>query len=85
MKKDGYGSSGANVDGYYIDKKGDKYKLNENFYRVNELDHPRFFSTEHHIELSRENKQEQYVPVGIEIEGYTVTSFYDKVVKISLE
>jgi hypothetical protein len=83
--KDGYGSSGANVDGYYIDKKGDKYKLNENFYRLNELDHPRFFSTEHHIELSRENKQEHYVPVWIEIEGYTVTSFYDKVVKISLE
>jgi hypothetical protein len=53
--------------------------------RLNELDHPRFFSTEHHIELLRENKQEHYVPVGIEIEGYTVTSFYDKVVKISLE
>ncbi|EKN66387.1 hypothetical protein BABA_16022 [Neobacillus bataviensis LMG 21833] len=50
-------------------------------FRQNELDQPRFFSTEHHIELSRENKQEQYVPVGIVIEGYTVTSFYDKEVE----
>jgi hypothetical protein len=82
--KEGHGESGANIDGYYIDKKGDKYKQSEYFYRLNELDHPRFFSTEHHIEMSLGNENEQYIPVGIEIEGYTVTSFYDKVVGISL-
>ncbi|MFJ5717946.1 DUF5643 domain-containing protein [Neobacillus sp. NPDC093127] len=83
--KDGHGGNGVRTDGYFIDKKGDKYKLSDYLFRQNELDHPRMFSTEHHIEFSGENNQEPNVPVGIEIEGYTVTSFYDKTVRISLK
>ncbi|WHY86966.1 DUF5643 domain-containing protein [Neobacillus novalis] len=83
--KDGHGGNGIRTDGYFIDKKGDKYKLSDYLLRQNELDHPRMYSTEHHIEFSGENNQELNVPVGIEIEGYTVTSFYDKVVSISLD
>jgi hypothetical protein len=79
--KDGHGGEGASIDGYYIDKKGDKYKASEYLFRLNELDHPRMFSTEHHIEFSGGNN----VPVGIEIEGYTITKFYDKVIGISLD
>ncbi|CAH2716599.1 hypothetical protein BACCIP111895_03786 [Neobacillus rhizosphaerae] len=79
--KDGHGGSGASINGYYIDKKGDKYKIGDYLLRQNELDHPRMFSTEHHIEFSGGNN----VPVGVEIEGYKVTSFYDKVVGISLD
>jgi hypothetical protein len=83
--KDGHGGNGVRTDGYFIDKKGDKYKLSDYLLRQNELDHPRMFSTEHHIEFSGENNQEPNVPVGIEIEGYSITSFYDKVVRISLD
>ncbi|MER2090570.1 MAG: DUF4179 domain-containing protein [Sporosarcina sp.] len=83
--KEGRGSSSASVDGYYIDKDGKKYKANENFYRLNNLVNPRFYSTEHHIELSTEDNEEYFVPVGLEIEGYTTTSFYNKVIEISLD
>ncbi len=62
-------------------KVGDKYKLSDYLLRQNELDHPRMFSTEHHNEFSGGNN----VPAWIEIEGYKVTSFYDKVVGISLD
>jgi hypothetical protein len=82
--KAGQGSSGASVDGYYIDKDGKKYKYSEGFYRLNELKNPRFFSTEHKIELSR-NDKEPFIPVRIEIEGYSVTTFDNQVVKISLD
>ncbi|MET3658037.1 DUF4179 domain-containing protein [Sporosarcina psychrophila] len=84
--KDGQGASGGtNVDGYYIDKHGGKYKVNENFYRLNELEHPRFFSTEHHIQLYRDDKEGDFVPAVLEIEGYSVTSFYDDIIEISFE
>jgi len=84
--KDGRGSSGGtNLDGYYIDKHGGKYKVSENFYRLNELEHPRFFPTEHHIELYRDDKEGDFVPAVLEIEGYSVTSFYDDIIDISFE
>jgi hypothetical protein len=83
--KDGKGSSSASVDGYYIDKDGKKYKASENFYRLNDLENPRFFSTEHQIELSTDDKKKHFVPVEIEIEGYSVTIFYDDIIEISLE
>ncbi|MET3319520.1 UNVERIFIED_ORG: hypothetical protein ABIC97_002616 [Peribacillus simplex] len=83
--KDGQGSSSDSVDGYYIDKDGKKYKGFENFYRLNDLEQPRFFSTEHHIELSRDDKKEHFVPVGIEIEGYTITSFSNQIIELPLK
>lgn len=83
--KDNRGSSNSSVDGYYIDKNGARYNAIENFYRLNELEQPRFFSTQHHIELSREDQDREMIPVGMEIEGYQTTSFYDQVVDISLE
>ncbi|MFC5587451.1 DUF4179 domain-containing protein [Sporosarcina soli] len=79
------GSSVASVDGYYIDKDGMKYKAMDYFYRLNELENPRFFSTEHHIELSREDQKGDYIPIGIEIEGYRITSIYDNIVEITLD
>lgn len=83
--KDGRGSSSSSVDGYYIDTDGKKYKASENFYRLNDLQNPRFFSTEHQIELSTNDKKEHFVPVGIEIEGYTVTSYYHEIIEVSLD
>jgi hypothetical protein len=83
--KDDRGSLSASVDGYYIDKKGKKYKASENFYRLNELENPRFFSTEHQIELSRDDQEGDYVPIKLAIEGYRTTLIYNKAVDISLE
>ncbi|KAA0966923.1 DUF4179 domain-containing protein [Sporosarcina sp. ANT_H38] len=83
--KDGRGSSNARVDGYYIDKEDNKYKASENFYRFHDLKNPIFFSTEHHVELSREDNKENFVPAWIEIEGYSETSFYDEIIEISLD
>ncbi len=83
--KDDRGSLSASMDGYYIDKKGKKYKASENFYRLNELENPRFFSTEHHIELSREDQEGDYVQIRLTIEGYRTTLIYNKAVDISLD
>lgn len=79
------GSSSASVDGYYLDKNGKRYRANENFYRLNELEQPRFFSTEHQIELSRDDQLGDMIPIRIVIEGYRTTSFYDQAVEIILE
>lgn len=83
--KSGNGSLGDSTDGYYRDKEGHTYKASESFHRLNEMEQPRFFSTHHQIELSTEDEKEPYVPVGIEIEGYSITSFYDQVIEISLD
>lgn len=83
--KDGQGSSGARVDGYFIDKDGNKYKADEYFYRLNGLEQPRFFSTDHYIELSSDDKQESFIPYEIEIEGYTNTLYLDQTIEISLD
>jgi len=83
--KDGRGSLSSSVDGYYIDTDGKKYKASDNFYRLNELEHPRFFSTEHQIELHRDDKEGDFVPAVLEIEGYSVTSFYEDIIEISFE
>ena len=84
--KDGQGPSSGNVrDGYYRDKEGHTYKASENFHRLNELEQPRFFSTHHQIELSTDDEKEPFVPIGIEIEGYSITTFYDQVIEIPLD
>ncbi|MGE7603436.1 DUF5643 domain-containing protein [Peribacillus sp. NPDC097675] len=83
--KDGQGSSGDSRDGYYRDKEGHTYKASENFHRLNELEQPRFFSTDHQIKLSTDDEKEPFVPIGIEIEGYSMTTFYDQVIEIPLD
>ncbi|MGE7119055.1 DUF4179 domain-containing protein [Peribacillus sp. NPDC046944] len=83
--KDGQGSSGNRRDGYYRDKEGHTYKASENFHRLNELEQPRFFSTDHQIELSTDDGKEPFAPIGIEIEGYSITTFYDQVIEIPLD
>ena len=82
--QDGQGSSGNVQDGYFRDKEGHTYKASENFHRLNELEQPRFFSTHHQIELSTNDEKEPFVPIGIEIEGYSITTFYDQVIEIPL-
>ena len=84
--KDNQGfSSIGNIDGYIIDKSGEKYKVSEHFYRLHELENPVIFSTENHIELSKDDSEEEAIPSRLEIEGYRTTVFYDSVVDISLE
>ncbi|WP_318617628.1 DUF4179 domain-containing protein [Sporosarcina sp. YIM B06819] len=75
----------SNLDGYFFDKNGTKYEGNEYFYRTNELEDAVFYSTEHHIELSRDGSEGELIPVRLEIYGYQTTVFYDSVVDISLE
>ncbi len=83
--KDNRGSSSSSIDGYYIDKNGERYKFIDSFYRLHELQQPRLFSTEHQIELYRDDQQGDFIPTILEIEGYTVTSFYDEVIDIRLD
>ncbi|MFJ7746844.1 DUF4179 domain-containing protein [Peribacillus sp. NPDC097295] len=82
--KNGQGASGNSVDGYYRDKEGHTYKASKNLHRLNELEQPRFFPTHHQIELSTDDEKEPFVPIGIEIEGYSSTAFYDQVIEIPL-
>ncbi|WP_318614550.1 DUF4179 domain-containing protein [Sporosarcina sp. YIM B06819] len=83
--KDGRGSSSSSVDGYYIDNNGERHAVKDSFYRLQELQQPRIFSTEHQIELYRDDQPGDFIPTTLEIEGYTVTSFYDKVIDIPLD
>lgn len=83
--KDGRGSSNSNIDGYVVDKNGEQYKLVDSIYRLHELQQPRIFSTEHQIELSRDDQPGDFIPATLDIEGYTVTSFYDDVIEIRLD
>ena len=82
--KDGEGSLNIRSDGYFIDKNGGKYKANDFIFRLHELSKPKFFSTHHHITAYRDDGQE-FVPTTLAIEGYTVTTFYDEKIVISLE
>ena len=66
-------------------KEGHTYKASENFHRMNEWEQPRFFSTDHQIELSTDDGKEPFVPIEIEIEGYSITTFYDQVIEIPLD
>lgn len=83
--KDDRGSSSNSVGGYYIDKNGERHAVMDSFYRLHELQQPRLFSTEHQIVLYRDDQQGDFIPTTLEIEGYTVTSFYDEVIEISLD
>ncbi|WP_442598847.1 DUF4179 domain-containing protein [Neobacillus sp. D3-1R] len=83
--KDGHGSGGSSINGFYVDKDGSTYKYEDYFYRLNSINQPRFFSSEHHIEMVSEDKEDIFIPVQFDIEGYTKTSFSDKKVKISLD
>lgn len=83
--KDGRGSSSSSVDGYYIDKNGERHAVMDSFYRLHELQQPRLFSTEHQIELYRDDQQGDFIPTMLEIEGYSVTSFCDEVIEIPLD
>ncbi|MCH1626861.1 DUF4179 domain-containing protein [Ferdinandcohnia quinoae] len=82
----GNGSS-SNVNGYFIDKAGEKYKVEDYMFRLNELDQPRFFSTEHHISLGEAGPMngDKVIPTKLVIEGYTTTIFTDEVIKINLD
>lgn len=82
--KDDRGSSASSVDGYYIDKNGERHAVMDSFYRLHELQQPRLFSTEHQIELYRDDQQGDFIPTILEIEGYTITSFYDDVIDLQL-
>ena len=81
----GSSSSSSSIEGYYIDKNGEQYKSMDIFYRLHELQQPRLFSTEHQIELYRDDQAGDFIPATLEIEGYTVTSFYDDVIEIRLD
>lgn len=85
FNKDGHGSTASSINGYYIDKKGDQYKLMDYMFRKNELEQPKFFSTEHRVEMSGEGQTGQVIPVGIEIEGYTTSVYTDKKIEITLD
>ncbi|MFJ7935912.1 DUF4179 domain-containing protein [Sporosarcina sp. NPDC096371] len=82
---DNRGSSSSSVDGYYIDKNGERYKVKDSFYRLHELEQPRLYPTEHHVELYRDDQQGDYIPTTLEIEGYSFTLFYNKGIDISLD
>lgn len=83
--KDDPGSSIGNVDGYYIDKNGERYTGEDSFYRLRELQQPRFFSTGGQMEVYRNDQKIDFIPTTLKIHGYTVTSFYDEVIEIQLD
>lgn len=83
--KEGQGSLNSSIDGYIIDKNGEKYEANDYLFRLHELEQPRFFPTKHSIEAYHDDQEEDFVPTTLAIEGYTVTTFYDEEITITLE
>ncbi|MCC3356065.1 DUF4179 domain-containing protein [Bacillus sp. REN16] len=72
--------STIDVDGYIVDKDGEKYDAKE-FYRMSELEQPRIFTTSHQIELFS-NKVENLM---LKIDGYTTTTFIDETINVTLD
>ncbi|WP_197277532.1 DUF4179 domain-containing protein [Bacillus sp. FJAT-27245] len=75
--------SGSMIDGYFIDKHGEKFEASDYMLRTDELDEPRLFSTQHTIELSGAGNT--IMPDALVIEGYTKTEFVDRDVTIPLK
>ncbi|RHW39139.1 DUF4179 domain-containing protein [Neobacillus notoginsengisoli] len=78
-------SAGAQIDGYFIDKHGTKYKVSDYMLRTDELKEPKFFSTQHRIELTESEKNQSFIPEALQIEGYTQTQYINKKIKIKLK
>ncbi|MBB4826645.1 hypothetical protein HNO89_003926 [Sporosarcina luteola] len=76
--------TGVNYDGYIIDKNGKQYKAYENSYRINELEEPVLYPTEHEIQISREDGAD-FIPAKLSIDGYRMVEYIEKVVDISLD
>lgn len=83
LAKDRDAGHGITIDGYYIDKYGERYKVSDYILRTDELEEPRLYSTEHTIELAGVEKT--IMPNALVIEGYTKTEFVDKEIKIHLK
>ncbi|WP_034681520.1 DUF4179 domain-containing protein [Caldalkalibacillus mannanilyticus] len=72
-------------DGYFIDKQGHKYSVEEYLFRMDELEQARLFTTKHHIEISGKDASQPVIPKEMIIEGYMYSRFMDHVVEISLD
>lgn len=77
-------STAISSNGYYIDKQGNKYKIEEYFFRKNELEQPRLFLTDHTVEIDSD-ENEPIELKGIKINGYLVTEFINETIDITVE
>ena len=82
---------GDTYDGYVIDSKGKKVKINEYWFNDEKLDKPRIYPTKHNIELYNirnkynERKKGEFIPSKLKIKGYHETVYIDKGIKIKLK
>ncbi|CAG9609924.1 DUF4179 domain-containing protein [Pseudoneobacillus rhizosphaerae] len=79
------GSMEMNSEGVIIDKKGNKYDLNEIPIPFEKIERPRYFITVQNMKLHGNNTGEKVIPKRLEFYGYNTTKYLDDVVKISLE
>ncbi|MCL7748672.1 DUF4179 domain-containing protein [Halalkalibacter alkaliphilus] len=77
-------ASSSNGTGFIMDAAGKVYDLEEYFFRIKELDQPRFFTTGSSVTVYGDDDVEIVKPTGFEINGYTKTKFFDQVVEIDL-
>ncbi|SHG90527.1 DUF4179 domain-containing protein [Ornithinibacillus halophilus] len=77
------GSSSQGL-GVIIDKHGNEYPVEEYFFRLDELEQPRMFTTEHQVSIESESVDE-IIPTHLKIDGYTQTTFLDEVIEINLD
>ncbi|MEW9051572.1 MAG: hypothetical protein AB2392_10485 [Neobacillus sp.] len=64
-----------------MDKNGTEYDMNKNPVSYEEIEQPKYFTTVENVILHGN----QVVPKSIVILGYNKTTYFDDVVKISLE
>jgi DNA-directed RNA polymerase specialized sigma24 family protein len=70
-----------NTEGVIVDKNGTEYDMNKNPVSYEEIEQPKYFTTVENVILHGN----QVVPKSIVILGYNKTTYFDDVVRISLE
>ena len=78
-------STGVSIDGYFVDKYGTKYNAAVYMLRIDELEEPIFYSTEHQIQLTASGQKQKFIPDAIQIHGYTKTKYINKEIKVRLK
>ncbi|CEG28819.1 DUF5643 domain-containing protein [Bacillus sp. B-jedd] len=85
LSKEGDFSTGVMIDGYFVDKYGMKYNAADYMPRIDELEEPIFYSTEHQIELAASGQNQKFIPDAIQIHGYSKTQYINKEIKVNLK
>ncbi|WP_421384792.1 DUF5643 domain-containing protein [Bacillus salacetis] len=82
LRSFGIGSGG---EGVLVDQDGNEFKPEEYEFSYDTIEQPRYFETNHEIELHQDNSDEPLFPLKLMIDGYNTTMYVEDKILIRLD